>query len=60
MVECIFVPLALHSKIISIPLPSKFSVNSVIPNRISNKLCKKKIHEFKDASAVILISDEVI
>lgn len=62
VVGCIFVPLGLHSKRISIPDPSKFNINSVIPNRISNKLCKRKfsLHVFKDTSAVILISDEVM
>lgn len=43
-VGCIFVPLALHSKRMGIPVVQfKFSINSVIPNRISNKLYKKKI-----------------
>lgn len=36
---------ALHSKIMSIPLQTKFSTDSVVPNRSSNKLCKKKTSE---------------
>ena len=42
---CIFVCFALHSKRMSVPLRTKFSINSVVPNRSSNKLCKKKTSE---------------